>query len=200
MSIENKTRVIHQLLSGGCDSLHLNHIYWISYYIHDSDSPLVLTSNQGLNYFFTGAPILTGPLILALIYTASQDDRGNKVMFFIVNIPSTWVPLAMLTLTFVLSGPEAAKVQATGLLAAHAHDFLTNIYPSFGGAPNYLQTPAVVERFFASTVPRIIERGYGTAIRPSSQRPSTGASTAMEERVLPESWQSRGAGHRLGGD
>jgi Derlin-2/3 len=160
----------------------------------------MLILNQGLNYFFTSAPILTGPLILALVYTASQDDRGNNVMFLVVNIPATWVPLAMLVLTFVLAGPDVAMVQATGLVAAHLHDFLTELYPKFGGGPNYLKTPAFIERFFAVTVPRVVQRAYGTAITNPREAPSTGSSTATAGSVLPESWQSRGTGHRLGGD
>lgn len=159
----------------------------------------VLILNQGLNYFFTGAPILTGPLILALTYTACQDDRLSKVTFFVVTIPATWVPLAMLFLTFVIAGPEAAKVQATGLVAAHLHDFLSVLYPTFGGGPNILKTPAFLERFFTVTVPRVVNKAYGTAIRPARQ-PSTGASSSSEGSVLPESWRSRGTGHRLGGD
>lgn len=110
----------------------------------------------------------------------------------------------MLFLTFVISGLEGAKVQATGLVAAHAHDFLSNIYPTFGGGANLLQTPGFIERFFAITVPQVLHRAYGTAIKhpqqPQGSAASTGTSSARAGSVLPESWRSRGTGHRLGGD
>jgi Derlin-2/3 len=110
----------------------------------------------------------------------------------------------MLFLTFVIDGPEATKVQATGLVAAHIHDFLSNIYPTFGGGANILQTPEFIQRFFAITVPRVVHRAYGTAItnprQPGESAASTGTSSATAGSVLPESWRSRGTGHRLGGD
>jgi Derlin-2/3 len=110
----------------------------------------------------------------------------------------------MLFLTFVIAGPNAAKVQATGLVAAHAHDFLSNIYPTFGGGANILQTPEFLQRFFASTAPQVLRRAYGTVIRPPQQprgsAASTGTSSATAGSILPESWKSRGTGHRLGGD
>jgi Derlin-2/3 len=154
---------------------------------------------QGLNYFFTGAVIFTSALILALSYTACQDDRLGKATLIVVTVPATWIPLAMLFLTFVIVGPHEAKVQSTGLIAAHLHDFLTNLYPTFGGGRNWLRTPGFIEHFFADPLPKVINRSYGTAIRPGqqSQGLSTGASTSG---VLPESWRSRGSGHRLGGD
>jgi Derlin-2/3 len=98
-----------------------------------------------------------------------------------------------------MAGPYAAKVQGTGLIAAHLHDFLTNLYPTFGGGRNWLRTPGFIERFFASPLPEVINRSYGTAFKPGqqSQGSSTGASTGG---VLPESWKNRGSGHRLGGD
>jgi Derlin-2/3 len=147
---------------------------------------------------------MTSALILAFTYTACQDDRLSKVTFFVVTIPATWVPLAMLFLTFVINGSGAAKIQATGLVAAHAHDFLSNIYPTFGGGANIVQTPEFIKRFFAITVQRVVHRAYGTAItnprQPRASAASTGTSSATAGSVLPESWKSRGTGHRLGGD
>ncbi len=142
--------------------------------------------------------VLLPALILAFTYTACQEDRGSKASFFIITVPATWIPLCMLLMTVVIAGWEAAKVQGTGLVAAHLFDFLTNIYPTFGGGRNPLQTPAFLERFFAVTVPQVIQRSYGTAIRPpTATAASTGASSGG---VLPESWRNRGSGHRLGGD
>jgi Derlin-2/3 len=105
----------------------------------------------------------------------------------------------MLFLTFVMSGSYHAKTQSTGLVAAHLHDFLTNIYPTFGGGRNWLRTPGFIERFFANTAPEVISQSYGTAFKPG--QPAQGASTgSYTNRVLPDSWRNRGSGHRLGGD
>jgi Derlin-2/3 len=137
--------------------------------------------------------------MLAFTYTACQDNRTGTQHLFIVSLPATWVPPAMVLLQFVLSGPDAAMVSATGLVAAHLHDFLTKIYPEFAGGRNLLETPAFIQRAFARGVPEIISRGYGTSFNPSEkvQGSSSGASTGG---VLPEAWRSRGSGHRLGGD
>ena len=106
----------------------------------------------------------------------------------------------MLLATLLMS-PQLLPLQITGLVAAHLHDFLTRIYPEFSGGPNLLPTPG----FMSSLVhtPRVLQRDYGTAFR-TQPRPgqtsgrTTGSSTGGS--VLPDSWRSRGQGHRLGGD
>ena len=84
-------------------------------------------------------------------------------------------------------------IQATGLVAAHAHDFLTRIWPTFGGGSNLVPTPAFVWRWFQITQPSVRHRPGGTAFVPAQRVGGAG-------NVLPESWKSRGSGHRLGGD
>lgn len=138
-------------------------------------------------------------LTLALAYTYAQDNRGKKVTIFIITIPVKWLPYAMLLMTFVMGGPGMALQQATGLLAAHLYDFLTRIYPTFGDGRNYIQTPAMVQRWFGATRPNIAARGYGTAYRPATQQPSRGTSSGFGGGMS-NIWGSRGAGRRLGGD
>ncbi|KAL8863406.1 MAG: hypothetical protein Q9178_000087 [Gyalolechia marmorata] len=72
-------------------------------------------------------------MILALAYTYSQDNRRRKVNFFIIQLEAKWLPWAMLLATLVLAGPNAMVYQGTGILAAHLYDFLTRLYPTFGG-------------------------------------------------------------------
>jgi len=153
----------------------------------------------GLNTFVTGGMIFTSSLVLALAYTSCQDDRGQKATFFIVTIPAQWIPYAMLLMTFIMASPGAAKIQATGLIAAHLHDFLTRLWPTFGGGRNLVPTPGFVQRIFETTEPTVVNRGFGTGIRPA-QRDTGTASGSSAGGVLPESWRSRGSGHRLGGD
>ena len=103
----------------------------------------------------------------------------------------------MLLMTLVMAGPGAAKIQATGLVAAHLYDFLTRLYPTFGGGANLIPTPAFVKRMWQTTVPAVDNRAYGTAFTPAQRSAASGSSAGG---VLPESWRDRGSGHRLGGD
>jgi Derlin-2/3 len=162
---------------------------------------IVLTDvNQTLNTAFTGGVVFTQALILAMTYTACQDDRGSKSSFFVITIPTQWVPFAMLIMTFVMSGPNATLQQATGIVAAHLYDFLTRIYPEFGGGTNFIKTPLFVRRWFEPTVATASNRSYGMAFTPAAGQPAARATGASTGGVLPESWKSRGSGHRLGGE
>jgi Derlin-2/3 len=143
--------------------------------------------------------IFTSALVLALAYTSTQDDRGQKATFFVVTVPAQWIPYLMLLMTFVTQGPGAAKIQATGLIAAHLHDFLTRLWPEFGGGRNLAPTPGFIRKMWQTTEATAAHRAYGTAFTPA-QREATSVSGASAGGVLPESWRSRGSGHRLGGD
>lgn len=133
---------------------------------------------------------------MSLTYTACQDQRGVQSSFFFFTVPAQAVPYCML-LASVLMSPGIIPLQISGIVAAHLHDFLTRLWPEFGGGPNLLPTPGFVS--WLVQTPRILHRGYGTAIRqPDATTGSgTGASTGS---VLPDSWKTRGSGHRLGGN
>jgi Derlin-2/3 len=122
-----------------------------------------------------------------------------KATFFVITIPAQWMPYAMLLMTFVMAGPGAAKIQATGLVAAHLHDFLTRIWPTFGGGRNLVPTPEFIKRRYQTTQPTVTSRPYGTAFA-QPQRADSGPASGSSAGVLPESWRNRGSGHRLGGD
>ncbi|KAL8810611.1 MAG: hypothetical protein Q9223_006784 [Gallowayella weberi] len=138
-------------------------------------------------------------MILALAYTYSQDNRRKKVNFFIIQLEAKWLPWAMLLGALVLGGgPYGMIYQGTGLIAAHLYDFLTRLYPNFGGGRNYIQTPAFITRWFGGADQRTQHKGFGTAFAPQSQqaaRPASGFSTAFSSP-----WSSRGQGRRLGSD
>ncbi|KAK4163624.1 Der1-like family-domain-containing protein [Cladorrhinum sp. PSN259] len=136
-------------------------------------------------------------LIMALCYTATQDQRGQKANFFFFTVPAQLVPYCMLLFSLILS-PSSLPLQLTGLFAAHLHDFLTRLWPQFGGGSNWIPTPAFMSRLIGT--PRVVERDYGTAIH-SNRAPSgrtTGASAG--EGPLPDAWKTRGSGRRLGGE
>ncbi|KAI9742018.1 MAG: hypothetical protein M1834_000407 [Cirrosporium novae-zelandiae] len=149
--------------------------------------------------FLLGGFIFMSALTLALAYTYSQDNRGRKVTFFIVQIPVQFLPYAMLLMTLVMAGPQVAIQQATGLVAGHLYDFLTRLWPTFGGGRNYIQTPRIVKRLFGADRPAYTARGFGTAYRPGTQQPSRGTTTGFS-RGISSVWNSRGPGRRLGGD
>ena len=142
--------------------------------------------------------MFTAALVLAFTYTSCQDDRGQKATFFIVTVPSQWIPYMMLLMTFITQGPVGAKIQGSGLIAAHLHDFLTRLWPQFGGGRNLVPTPEFVKRMWQTTEATVKNRGYGSAHIPAQRQGR--ATTSSSSSVLPESWKSRGSGHRLGGD
>ena len=139
-------------------------------------------------------------LILGIAYTYSQDNKGKKVSFFIITFNVVWLPWSMLLITFIMHGPDAALNQGAGLLAAHLYDFLTRLYPTFGGGTNYIRTPAVVKRWFKADKPGIQARGYGTAFRPATPATQATGRGTSSGFGFSSAWGSRGQGQRLGGD
>ncbi|KAF5666804.1 F-LANa [Fusarium circinatum] len=134
-------------------------------------------------------------LILAMVYTTTQDQRGQKTQYLVLTIPAQALPICMIVVTALMAGPQKALVEIEGLLAAHLFDFLTRIWPEFGNGPRLLRTPVWLERLVQT--PRISARGFGTAVRPESS-PTSGRSTGANTGPLPDSWRSRGPGQRLG--
>ena len=132
---------------------------------------------------------------MAIAYTYAQDNRGRQVSFFIINIEVKYLPYAMLFLSFIQSGPEAAFEEAMGIPAAHLYDFLTRYWPEYGGGYNILKTPDFVTRWFegVSGAKQVTVKGHGTAFRPTPSASSAAVSSGS-------SWGTRGQGRRLGGD
>ncbi|KAJ5081384.1 hypothetical protein NUU61_009648 [Penicillium alfredii] len=147
---------------------------------------------------YLGGVIFTSALILAFAYTYAQDNRGKKVMFFIVQIPVEYLPWAMLTMTLVMGGWPAALNESMGIVAAHLYDFLTRIYPTFGGGRNYITTPTFMHRLFNTNTVPTGNRSYRTAYR--TPQPSQASSGRGWTSSIQNPWGSRGAGRRLGGD
>jgi Derlin-2/3 len=147
-----------------------------------------------LAQYLLGTLYFLPAMILAMCYTATQDQRGQKAGFFFFTVPAQLVPLCMLGASLLMAGPHIMLLQLIGLVAAHLHDFLTRLWPEFGGGTNFIPTPSFFTRLV--TTPRFMQREYGTAIR---NDPRTGTSTGVQPRgPLPDSWKTRGSGHRLG--
>lgn len=145
-------------------------------------------------------------LVLALAYTYSQDNPNRKITYFIVTFRIKWLPYVMLLMTFIMQSPESALHQGSGLVAAHLYDFLTRIWPTFGGGSNVIWTPQFVQDWFvaAGLGRSSTTRPYGTAF--STRAPAASASGGSSRGVtsgfssLTSGWGGRGAGRRLGGD
>lgn len=165
------------------------------------------TSLQILDGLFLGGFTFLPSLMLAFAYNFAQDDPARSVSFIIFTFPAKFLPMAMLLITFVMGGPEGVKHQITGLLAAHLYDFLTRIWPTFGGGSNLIQTPQIIQQWFGEGQgPRTGKvRSHGTAFaaraQPVGQQSAgTGGGSAFTSGFSNSSWSSRGTGRRLGGD
>lgn len=83
------------------------------------------------------------------------------------------------------------------------YDFLTRIWPTFGGGKNYIFTPNFVKRAFGAGVGSVQNRGYGYAVQGRGRATGAGAGapdTAASGRSTGSTWGSVGPGRRLGGE
>ncbi|KAI0599140.1 Der1-like family-domain-containing protein [Biscogniauxia sp. FL1348] len=142
-----------------------------------------------LNQIWTGAYLYLHALLIALCYTANQDSRGMQAHFYIITVPAQLMPWCMLLAQLLFTGWESFQVGLTGILAAHLHDFLTRIYPEFGGGPSLAPTPWFLS--WIMSTPRTRHTSYGTSYAP----PRSGGEGSGP---LPDSWRAKGPGRRLG--
>jgi Derlin-2/3 len=111
-----------------------------------------------------------------------------------VNIEVKYLPYAMLFLTLIMGGPQVMWGEFIGILAAHLYDFLTVYWPRYGGGFNLISTPEFVNRWFVgmSGAKQVEVKGHGVSYKTSV--PMSGSSAFSSG----SSWNSRGAGRRLG--
>ncbi|KAI1100147.1 Der1-like family-domain-containing protein [Jackrogersella minutella] len=145
-----------------------------------------------LNALFTEGMVLLQALLIAMCYTATQDQRGMNAHFYIITIPAQLMPYCLLLVQLLFPGGWVnLKIGLTGLVAAHLHDFLTRIYPQFGNGPNLIPTPRILS--WIMSTPRLQNTVYGQAMQPAAPREAGGRSGP-----LPDSWRTKGPGRRLG--
>ncbi|KAF2474103.1 DER1-domain-containing protein [Lindgomyces ingoldianus] len=148
--------------------------------------------------FFLNSYMFLQALSLAFAYTYAQDNPSRQVSFFIITFDAKYLPFSMLFLTFIIDGGDAALSQAAGLVAAHLYDFLTRIWPTFGGGRNYIFTPIMVKRWFGGRAGNVQARPYGTA-QQGRQPADAGAARATGRSTgFGGQWDGRGPGRRLG--
>ena len=147
---------------------------------------------QFLNSIFTGAYVFLQALLIALCYTANCDLRGQTAHFYIITIPAQMMPFCLLLVQLLFpDGVQNLKVGLCGLVAAHLHDFLTRIYPEFGGGPNLIPTPWFMS--YLVRTPRVENRAFGQVFNARKEKDDSGSGGP-----LPDAWKSRGSGRRLG--
>ncbi|KAH9822741.1 F-LANa protein [Teratosphaeria destructans] len=156
---------------------------------------------------YLGGPMLLSPLTLALAYTYAQENPHRQLSYFIITFSAKWLPYAMLAMTFVMASPQEALLQASGLVAAHAYDFVTKIWPEYGGGRRWLTTPQFINQWLAPQAGSTAQRSFGTAYtgRPAAQagslrQASSSGGWASGFSAGGGNWGSRGQGRRLGGD
>ncbi|CAD0090275.1 unnamed protein product [Aureobasidium vineae] len=153
-----------------------------------------------------GGGLVLAPLLLALAYLHVQDAPDAMMTFFFFSIRRKYLPACMLLAVLVMAGPFAALQQAFGLVSAHLYDFLTRIWPSYGGGYNPIRTPQMVQRWFAKPMGAGTTRSYGTTFQARSSgsvgaQPQAGSSRSGGwTSGFTGTWGSRGPGRRLGGD
>ncbi|KOS19346.1 Derlin-2 [Escovopsis weberi] len=140
-------------------------------------------------------PQLLSALIVALCYTATQEQRGARTNYMFFDIPTQTMPFAMMAVSLFMGGLGLVIHQLHGLVAAHLFLFLSKIWPDICGGRNIVSAPA----FVSGLVDKL---GGAAARRPpaqaQSQSQSQSQSSGRNTGVLPDSWRTRGPGHRLG--
>ncbi|PHH68442.1 hypothetical protein CDD83_6088 [Cordyceps sp. RAO-2017] len=129
-------------------------------------------------------------------YTATQEQRGMKVNYMFITIPAQLSPYAMLAFNLLFPGGAMNMLlQVQGLLAGHLYEFLTRIWPEYGGGRNLIPTPA-----FMTTVVRTAGTVQArlAAMLGMQGAPAGPGGAGSQRGPLPDSWRTRGPGHRLG--
>lgn len=162
----------------------------------------MLTPEQLTGGVYLGGVVLLNALSMALIYTFAQEDPNRQVQFFIVQMPAKYLPYASLAITYLMAGPFQTMIQGTGILAAHLYEFLDRIWPQFGGGQKLIQTPQIVQKWFAAVGGTPQNRAYGTAFgaRAGGPQPPQNQSGSGSSWTSGSAWGGRGSGRRLGGD
>ncbi|KAM4056159.1 der1-like family protein [Hirsutella rhossiliensis] len=151
-----------------------------------------------INYFTNfGFVTFLQALILAMCYTVTQDQRGGKVSYMFISIPAQLTPYAMILFNLLFPGGVMNMIlQIQGLLAAHLYEFLTRVWPEYGGGRNLIPTPA-----FLTTVLRAagtMQTSVAAAAGIQTADHASGQGTGASRGPLPDSWRTRGPGRRLG--
>lgn len=82
------------------------------------------------------------PLIVALVYTWSQDHADTLVNFYFLQIKASYVPLLLLLVDLIMIGQHSMLISGTGYVAGHLYLFLDVLYPKAFGVLGLYQRPS----------------------------------------------------------
>lgn len=137
--------------------------------------------------------------MLAFVHTVAQDNPRMKTHFVIIEIEARFLPPALLFLNFVTRGPASAISSAAGIGASHLYDFLTRIWPTFGGGRNWIVPPPAWTRWFGGDRGGVQHKAYGEAhYRSTRDDSATSSGRSGAASSAGAAWRNRGAGRRLG--
>ncbi|TVY71328.1 Derlin-1.2 [Lachnellula suecica] len=143
-----------------------------------------------LNLCIVSGQVFASAIAVSFITTWTREAWGQPIILVFVRIPAQYLPYGLLLSTLILWSPEAAMIEATGLVAAHLYDLLTGLYPASGIKRNFITTPGWVNKMFGTQ--HVVERPYGTV-----WMPRVAGETAWG---LDMSWKRFGPGRTLGGE
>ncbi|KYK58706.1 hypothetical protein DCS_05723 [Drechmeria coniospora] len=160
---------------------------WYLMFVGGTIMTLIYLSGFGFTSFLSA-------LIVAMCYTTTQEQRGMKANYMVVTIPAQMAPYVMLLMNLLFPGGAMnLLLQIHGLLAAHLFDFLTTIWPQYGGGKNLLPTPA----FLTTVVGGFVAVHHRLAVALGLRSPYDVAPSGSGSAVA-DNWRARGAGKRLG--
>ncbi|GAA5967546.1 hypothetical protein JCM11641_005690 [Rhodosporidiobolus odoratus] len=134
-----------------------------------------------------GTPFLFNPFLMAITHLWAQANPTSRVSLYgILTIPAVYFPFALLGMDLLNGGPPAVLVSVTGIVAAHAYWFISNILPRQNGGR---QNPLLASLL---TPPDFLVRQLGNGAAAPSSR--SGMSSFGGQRLGGSS-----GGSRLGG-
>lgn len=143
-------------------------------------------------------------LLLALAYySCMKANPGERAGLYFVQVPIRVYPFCLMAMAYLrYESLDAALAEGTGILAAHAYLFLTDILPLWRGKPTtWFNAPTWFERcfehpFFGNVVP-----GSAGAQQPHfDPEIRRGGGPKFEGASGSSAWRQRGKGRKLGTD
>lgn len=139
--------------------------------------------------FIAELPLLMDPMILSVLYVWCQFNKDTIVSFwFGTQFKAMYLPWVLVAFNTIIKG--FAMNQILGILVGHLYFFLMFKYPQDFGGRQFLQTPAILYKYFPNRRGGVA--GFGQA--PAARRPAGNNGGGFGGR---HQW---GGGNRLGDD
>jgi Derlin-2/3 len=95
-------------------------------------------------------------------------------------------------------GAAQIPLQLEGLFAAHMWEFLTKIWPAFGGSGGTLLPTPPFFTTVVNTIGGLVGQVVPAVAGPRGATVGAGRGASTGSGPLPDSWRTRGPGQRLG--